>query len=132
MINELTEFYKKYPNMFVHDLETFDDLDDYLRNDYLGISLRIPMDDSDLDETLKGKSPSKILKMAFCGHDDYGDTFKLNREYFYVDDAGYLISTNDGSYSEYINVYTVSKIIDNASHFNLCEGAQAIIDKWSK
>lgn len=124
MIKELMQFYKENPSEFVHDIEM------YCNSGNAAIlPFRFLM--SKLDEALADRlSPSEIMKMAYYAHDDEGDTFNFNRKYFYFNDAGNLVSTDNISVSDYINDPAVNEIVNNASHLDLCEGAQAIIDKW--
>lgn len=120
MINELVEFYKNNYGDFEHDLE-------WSFSPYV----RYPM--GRIDVHLDKKSPSDILRMAFRGRDDGGaHTFCPERNYFYFDAIGNLVSTDDDSgYSEYLNANTVGHIIDSGVPYALLsEGAKAIIDKW--
>ncbi|MDD6560913.1 MAG: hypothetical protein PUF17_08080 [Lactimicrobium massiliense] len=125
MIEKLMQFYKENPSKYVHDLEMFYDSDSPSI-----LPLRFPM--SKIDEAFDEWPPSEIFKLVSCAHDDEGDTFNLNRKYFYFDDTLNLVSTDNVSCSDYLNAHAVSEIINNVSHDHLCEEAQAIIDKWSK
>lgn len=95
-----------------------------------------------LDEIYQGKEATEILRCAFFGHDDdnwhiengekvYGK-FNPNRDYFYFNGYGNLVSTNYCDYSDFLDEYFVQEIIDNESNLDLSEGAQEIIDSYDE
>lgn len=66
----------------------------------------------ELDEIYQGKEATEILRRAYFGHDDdcwheengervYGE-FNPNRDYFYFNGYGNLVSTNERDYSDYL------------------------------
>ena len=96
----------------------------------------------ELDEIYQGKKATEILSRAYFGHDDdswheengervYGE-FNPNRDYFYFNGYGNLVSTDERDYSDYIDLDYVQDIIDNECHLDLSDGAQEIIDNYDE
>lgn len=123
----LLNYYKKNEDDFNHDIE---EMDSY--NGCLGDGRIEPMEL--LDELFQGTEATEILRRAFFGYDDaYAKseqraTFNPNRDYFYFNGYGNLVSTDELDYSCYIDVDHVQDIIDNECHLCLSDGAQEIID----
>lgn len=128
---ELLEFYKKNTEDFNSDIEELDSW-----NGYLGDDKVIPMDE--LDEVFQGVDPSEIVRRAFFGFDephaksDIKASFNPNREYFYFNGYGDLVSTDERDYSGYLDEDFVQDIIDNEPDLLLSSGAQEIIDKYEE
>ena len=80
-----------------------------------------------LDEFYKGAEPLEILHRTFYGHDDetwttdssgnkiYGQ-FNPNRDYFYYNGYGNLISADYKDYSGHLDSYFVEEMLDNRQH----------------
>lgn len=135
LAEKLLNYYQGNDDDFNHDIEELDSYDGYLgdRTCYM-------MDE--LDEFYQGTEVTEILMRAFFGHDDdnwhiengekvYGE-FNPNRDYFYFNGCGNLVSTNYCDYSEFLDEYFVQEIIDNESNLDLSEGAQEIIDSYDE
>lgn len=131
----LLNYYKKNEENFNHDIEELD-----CWNGILGDGRVEQMDE--LDEFYQGTEVTEILKRAFFGHDDdnwhiengekvYGE-FNPNRDYFYFNGYGNLVSTDYKDYSDYLDLDYVQDIIDNECHLDLSDGAQEIIDSYDK
>lgn len=100
-------------------ITVIEELDGY--NGYLGDDRYYNMDE--LDEMLYGLTPSEVLARTFYGGDD--DTkdangnrgeFNPNREYFYYNGYGNLVSTDYKDYSCHLDNYFVDELIDNACY----------------
>lgn len=135
LAEKLLNYYQGHDDDFNHDIEELDSYDGYLgdRTCYM-------MDE--LDEFYQGTEVTEILMRAFFGHDDdnwhiengekvYGE-FNPNRDYFYFNGYGNLVSTNYCDYSDFLDEYFVQEIIDNESNLDLSEGAQEIIDSYDE
>lgn len=129
----LLNYYKEHEEDFNYDLEELDSW-----NGYLGDERAEPMEY--LDEIYQGTWPTEILMRAYFGHDDdtwheengekvYGE-FNPNRDYFYFNAYGNLVSTDYKDYSSFLDEYFVQEIIDNECHLDLSDGAQEIIDSY--
>ena len=95
-----------------------------------------------LDEIYQGKEATEILRRAYFGHDDdswheengervYGE-FNPNRDYFYFNGYGNLVSTDELDYSDFLDEDFVQGIINNECHLDLSDGAQEIIDNYDE
>lgn len=127
LVNELLAYYKKNGEVFADDIEELDGWNDCLYEDKI-----FSMDE--LDEVLQDIEPSEILRSALFGHDEsqgkIKSTFNLKRDYFHYNGFGNLVSTDERTYSDYLNDYFIQEIIDNKSHLVLSKGAQEIIDNY--
>ena len=97
-------------------------------NGYLGDDRYYSMDE--LDEIYSGTEPTEILYRAFYGHDEdsyttdsrgnkeYGQ-FNPNREYFYFNGYGNLVSTDYKDYSDKLDDYAIREMIDNRDEIDL-------------
>ena len=132
MIEKLMQFYKDNPDDFTNDIEELDSW-----NGCLGDERCTPMDE--LDEIYQGTEATEILRRAFFGRDDDGwhyedgekvhESFNPNREYFYYNGYGNLVSTDEKDYSSFLDENFVEDIIENSAHLCLSDGAQEIIDE---
>ena len=108
-------------------------LDNY--NGYLGDNRYYFMDD--LDEIYTNELPTEILCRAFYGRDDdtwttdsngdkiYGE-FNPNREYFYYNGYGNLVSADYKDYSFLIDEYAVNAMNENRSYIDTIEENEEI------
>lgn len=129
LVNELLAYYKENIDDFNSDIEELDSW-----NGYLGDEKVIPMEE--LDDFYSEVDPSEILRSAFFGYDDVNSTsdqkspFNPNRDYFYINGYGNLVSTDKYDYSDYLNEDFVNAIISNSPNLELSDGAQEILDKY--
>ena len=131
----LLNYYKEHEEDFNHDIE---ELDSY--NGILGDNRIEDMDI--LYEIYQGTEAPEILRRAYFGHDDdtwheengekfYGE-FNPNRDYFYFNGYGNLVSTDYKDYSDYLDLDYVQDIVDNYGHLDLSVWAQEIIDNYDE
>lgn len=127
----LLNYYCEHDDDFNHDIEEMDSW-----NSCLGDGRIEPM--YMLDELYQNTEATEILRCAFFGYDDayakleQRETFNPNREYFYFNGYGNLVSTDELDYSCYLDVDYVQDIIDNECHLCLSDGAQEIIDSYDE
>lgn len=127
----LLAYYKNNIEDFNSDIEELDSW-----NGCLGDDRVIPMDE--LDDFYQGVEPSEILRRAFFGYDEpYAKSevnfpFNPNRDYFYINCYGNLVSIDERDYSGYLEEDVVQVIIDNEPDLSLSSGAQQIIDKYEE
>lgn len=101
---------------------------------YLGDERVVPMEE--LDEYYQGTEPLEVLRRSFFGYDDVYSAskqkapFNPNRDYFYLNGYGNLVSTDERDYSDFLDEEFVEEIISNASNLELSNGAQKILDKY--
>ena len=131
----LLNYYAKNEEDFNNDIEELDSWNGCLDERRLE-----PMDE--LDVIYQGKEATEILRRAYFGHDDdtwhdengekvYGE-FNPNRDYFYFNGYGNLVSTDERDYSDFLDEDFVQDIIDNECHLDLSDGAQDIIDNYDE
>lgn len=137
------ETIKKIMEHFQNNEETFnaciEELDSY--NGYLNDDRYYLMEE--LDEFYRGQDPIEILYRAFYGRDDdtwttdssgnktYGE-FNPNREYFYFNGYGNLVSTNYIDYSDKLDEYFIESLIENRQYIDSIddnENLKVLFDK---
>ena len=124
---ELLNYYKGNVEAFNNDIEALNSW-----SGYLGDEKVMPMEE--LDEFYRGAEPLELLRRAFFGYDEPYEKceqhypFNPNRDFFYFNGYGNLVSTNEIDYSNYLDDDFVQEIIDNEPHLSLSKGAQEIID----
>jgi hypothetical protein len=122
----------KIINYFQDNEDIFNDcitqLDAY--NGYLGDDYYYNMDD--LNEYYNNAEPIDLLYRAFYGHDadtwttdargdkTYGP-FNPNRNYFYYNGYGNLVSTDYIDYSDHLNEYTVNAMLEDIEQIDAIE-----------
>ena len=125
--------------LFANDEELFnstiEELDSY--NGYLGDDRYYLMDE--LPEILSGLNAIDLLNRAYFGRDDESwhtnahgekiyDSFNPNREYFYFNGYGNLVSANYKDYSAYLDNYFIDAIIENQNHLYLDDEIKNILE----
>ena len=110
-------YFKEHEELFNDCIE---ELDSY--NGYLGDDRYYCMDE--LDELYNSTEPSEILRRAYYGYDDdtyttdasgnkaYGE-FNPNREYFYFNGYGNLVSSDYIDYSGHLDEWAIKAMSDN-------------------
>ena len=100
-----------------------EELDSY--NGYLGDDRYYSMED--LDELYRDQEPTEILTRAFYGYDEtYGcsdrrEAFNPNRDWFYFNGYGNLVSSDWKDYSDKIDEYAVEQMSDNRRRIDSIE-----------
>lgn len=134
-IEEIREAIKAYFEANEDDFVTvIEELDSY--NGYLGDDRYYNMDE--LDEMLYGLTPSEVLARTFYGGDD--DTkdangnrgeFNPNREYFYYNGYGNLVSTDyKDNYMYHLDDYFINELIENECNlYEIPDEVQELIDE---
>ena len=110
-------YFKEHEKLFNDCIE---ELDSY--NGYLGDDRYYYMDE--LDELYNSTEPSEILRRAYYGRDDdtymtdasgnrtYGE-FNPNREYFYFNGYGNLVSSDYKDYSDKLDEWAIEAMSEN-------------------
>lgn len=125
--------------LFQNDEELFnrtiEELDSY--NGYLGDNRYYEMEF--LNEFYNSTEPLELLQRAYFGRDDdnwttdnngsktYGE-FNPNREYFYYNGYGNLVSSDYKDYSCYLDNYFIDAIIENQNHLYLDDEIENILE----
>lgn len=114
---------------------TIEELDGW--NGYLGDDRCYSMDE--LQEFFHGENVIDLLNRAYFGRDDdnwhtdaHGekiyDSFNPNREYFYFNGYGNLVSTNYKDYSIHLDEWFIDEIIENQNHLYLDDEIKNILE----
>lgn len=129
--DEILEYFKENESEFNEVIEDLDSWCGYLGDDRI-------YDMEELDELYYDMKPVDVLYRAFYGHDDdtystdsrgdreYGE-FNPNRNYFYFNGYGNLVSTDFKDYSSQLDMYFVEKVINEANNLNLPEEVWELI-----
>ena len=126
LVEKLLAYYKENKEDFENDIEQLDDWTGCLYDDKI-----YPMDE--LNEFFSNEKPDEIIRRAFYGYDEtYKERlpFNPNREYFYFNGCGNLVSIDEKDYSDYLDIAFIQDIIDNRYNLSLSSGAEDIIDDY--
>lgn len=121
-IKKIIAYFEENENTFN---ECIEELDSY--NGYLGDDRYYSMDE--LNEVYIGSEPIELLQRAYFGRDDdtwhtdahgekiYG-SFNPNRDYFYFNGYGNLVSSNYKDYTDKLDEYFIEALLENRSYIN--------------
>ena len=129
LVKELMNYYRENMNDFNNDIEELDRWNGCLYDDKI-----YPMDD--LNEFFSNEKPDEIIRRAFYGYDEtytkdeQREPFNPNRNYFYFNGYGNLVSIDEKDYSDYLDIAFIQDIIDNRYNLYLSEGAEDMIDNY--
>lgn len=117
IINAIIEYFENNEDVFNDCMEELDNYNSYLNDDrYYEMEM--------LNDFYSGTEPIELLNHAFFGHDDdtwttdangnktYG-AFNPNREYFYYNGYGNLVSSNYKDYSAHLDKYAIESMSEN-------------------
>lgn len=133
MLNKkLMELFQNDEDLFI---STIEELDNY--NGYLGDDRYYEMDM--LPELLGGLNAIDLLNRAYFGRDDENwhtdargdkiyDSFNPNRNYFYFNGYGNLVSTNYKDYSAHLDDYFIDALIENQNYLYLDDEIKNILE----
>ena len=125
IIADIIKYFKENEDVFNDCME---ELDGY--NGYLGDDRYYDMDE--LNDIYSGQEPQEILFRAFYGFDadtwmtdssgnkEYG-AFNPNREYFYFNGYGNLVSSDYKDYSDKLDGYAVEAMSEDRNYINSIE-----------
>lgn len=129
---KLMAYFEENENDFITCIEELDGWNGYLGDDRLE-----SMDF--INDYFCGQDVDFILARAFYGYDadtwttdshgekTYGP-FNPNRDYFYFNGYGNLVSTDYLDYSDKLDDYFIDSLIENAGHLWLPDEVRAIIE----
>lgn len=107
VVEKIIAFFEENEDIFAECIEELDDWNGYLGDDRYYYMEELP-------ELLGGLDPLELLQRAYWGHD--GDawctnsSFNPNREYFYFNGYGNLVSSDHKDYSAHLDSYAVNAI----------------------
>lgn len=131
---ELKDLFEEDNALFNETIEELDSYNGYLGDDryYFMENLTDNIDTSDLWNSL-------IYRMFYGRDDDCYITnsqgekeysqFNPNREYYYYNAYGNLVSSNDKDYSVYLDNYFIDELLNNYDFLNLDADVEALLDE---
>ena len=136
IIADIIQYFKENEDVFNDCME---DMDSY--NGYLGDDRYYNMDE--LNDIYSGQEPQKILFRAFYGFDadmwmtdssgnkEYG-AFNPNREYFYFNGYGNLVSSDYKDYSDKLDGYAIEAMSENRNYIDSIENDDILSDLFDE
>ena len=136
IISDIIKYFKENEDIFNDCME---DLDSY--NGYLGDDRYYNMDE--LNDLYSGQEPQEILFRAFYGFDDdtwmtdsrgdkeYG-AFNPNREYFYFNGYGNLVSSDYKDYSDRLDGYAIEAMSEDRNYIDSIEDDDILADLFDE
>lgn len=136
IIADIIQYFKENEDVFNDCME---ELDGY--NGYLGDDRYYDMDE--LNDIYSGQEPQEILFRAFYGFDAdswhtdssgskiYG-AFNPNREYFYFNGYGNLVSSDYKGYSDKLDGYAVEAMSENRNYIDSIEDDDILADLFDE
>lgn len=118
-IEKIIAYFEKNEEIYNQCIEELDSYNGYLGDDHY---YEMEM----LNDFYSGTDPLEILNRAYFGHDDdtwtadaygnksYGE-FNPNRDYFYFDGYGNLVSSDYKDYSAHLDEYVIEAMQENRS-----------------
>ena len=136
IIADIIQYFKENEDLFNDCME---ELDSY--NGYLGDDRYYNMDE--LNDIYSGQEPQEILFRAFYGFDaDMWMTdssgnkeyraFNPNREYFYFNGYGNLVSSDYKDYSANLDRYAIEAMSENRNYINSIEDDDILSDLFDE
>ena len=133
IVKDIIAYLEDNPTEFEQIAEELDSIDGILGDDRY-----YAMDE--LDDLYCGEKPSEVLRRAFYGYDDDSCTydsrgekvdgkFNPNREYFYFNGYGNLVSSDYKDYSSHLDEYFIQELIDNRDKLNLDYDLEELLDE---
>ena len=136
IIADIIKYFKENEDVFNDCME---ELDSY--NGYLGDDRYYNMDE--LNDIYSGQEPQEILFRAFYGFDadmwmtdrsgnkEYG-AFNPNREYFYFNGYGNLVSSDYKDYSDKLDGYAIEAMSENRNYIDSIENDDILADLFDE
>ena len=136
IIADIIKYFEENEDIFNDCME---DLDSY--NGYLGDDRYYNMDE--LNDLYSGQEPQEILFRAFYGFDadtwmtdssgnkEYG-AFNPNREYFYFNGYGNLVSSDYKDYSDKLDGYAVEAMSEGRNYIDSIEDDDTLADLFDE
>lgn len=125
-VKKIIEFFNENEDIFNSCIEELDSYNGYLNDDRY-----YSMDE--LNEFYSGTEPLELLRRAYYGRDDdtyttdssgnktYGE-FNPNRDYFYYNGYGNLVSSDYKDYSAHLDEYAIEAMSENRQYIDSIDG----------
>ena len=125
-VKKIIDFFNENEDIFNSCIEELDSYNGFLNDDRY-----YSMDE--LDEFYSGTEPLELLRRAYYGRDDdtyttdsngnktYGE-FNPNRDYFYYNGYGNLVSSDYKNYSAHLDEYAIEAMSENRQYIDSIDG----------
>lgn len=132
MINKVIAYFEENEEEFIQAIEELDSYNGYLGDDRIYYM-------EDINDFYTSVSALDILARAFYGYDadtyttdsrgdrEYGP-FNPNREYFYYNGYGNLVSTDYKDYSDMLDEYFVEALISDRNNLTLPDEVEELLN----
>jgi hypothetical protein len=129
-IKKIIEYFEENEEVFNACIEELDSYNGYLNDDRYYLM-------EDLNEFYNGTDPIELLHRAYYGRDDdtwttdasgnksYGE-FNPNREYFYYNGYGNLVSSDYKDYSAHLDRYVIESMSENRNYIDSIESDEEL------
>jgi hypothetical protein len=129
-IEKIIEYFEENEEVFNSCIEELDSYNGYLNDDRYYLM-------EDLNEFYNGTDPIELLYRAYYGRDDdtwttdangnktYGE-FNPNREYFYYNGYGNLVSSDYKDYSAHLDRYVIESMSENRNYIDSIESDEEL------
>lgn len=122
VISDIIDFFRENEDIFSNCIEELDSYNGYLDDDrYYRME--------ELNDLYNGKEPQEILLRAFFGFDadTWDGAFNPNRDYFYYNGYGNLVSSDYKDYSDKLDKYAIEKMSENRSYIDSIENDDTLV-----
>lgn len=136
VIADIIQYFKENEDIFNDCMEELDGYDGYLGDDRYYYM-------EDMSEFYRGQDPIEILTRAFYGHDDdtwetdrngnkvYG-AFNPNRDYFYYNGYGNLVSSDYKDYSDKLDHWAIEEMSNNRRYIYSIDDNEELADLFDE
>lgn len=126
---KIIEYFENNTNEFNSVIEDLDSWNNYLNGErYWEMYM--------FDDDNMGRKPSEIAEDVYSGLDDGypNSSFNPNREYYYYDGQGRLVSADEKDYSDRLDQWFVKAVAENRNHLWLDgkDELNALLDEWEE
>lgn len=112
--------------------DSIEELDSY--NGYLGDDRYYSMDELyELNPVNSQDDFDDLMNRIYYGHDDYcggGSAFCPNRNYFYYNGYGNIVSSDYKDYSDHLDNYFIDSLIENYNSLALPDAVEEIFEEY--
>lgn len=129
-IKKIIAYFEENDDVFTACIEELDSYNGYLNDDrYYSMEM--------LSDFYSGTDPIELLRRAYYGRDDdtwttdasgnktYGE-FNPNREYFYYNGYGNLVSSDYKDYSTHLDQYAIESMSENRAYIDEIESDEEL------
>lgn len=136
VIADIIQYFKENEDVFNDCIEELDSYNGYLGDDRYYST-------EELNELYSGQEPQEILFRAFygfdadswhtdCNGDKIYEAFNPNRDYFYLNGYGNLVSSDYKDYSDKLDEYAIEEMSENKSYIDSIENNNTLAGRFDE